>query len=265
MYHSISDDPEHGVAPYFRTTTTPKRFLEQMRFLKLRGWRGVSLRDSLRMRANEHTDGSAEKPFALTFDDGYRDFLTAAIPALQECGFGASMFLPTAFLSETDMPRQFLGRECLTWRDIRELHSAGIEFGSHTVGHPALIDLTWTQIENELVNSKSEIELHLQDKISAFSYPFAFPQADEKFCLRFRKVLISAGYQTCVTTEIGSSFEGDDPYCLRRLPVNEADDLALLAAKIEGAYDWLAVPQHAYKNLKRAGNVRIGRSRRNGF
>jgi peptidoglycan/xylan/chitin deacetylase (PgdA/CDA1 family) len=259
MYHSISEDPEHGVAPYFRTTTTPKRFLEQMRYLKLRGWRGVSLREGLRMHADGHIERPAEKPFALTFDDGYRDFLTAAVPALQECGFGASVFLPTAFLSETDMPRQFLGRECLTWRDVRELHFAGIEFGSHTVGHPALIDLTWPQIEFELTNSKSEIEFHLQDRIWAFSYPFAFPQTDEKFWARFRSILVSAGYQACVTTEIGSSVRGDDPYRLRRLPVNEADDLALLAAKIEGAYDWLAVPQRAYKTLKRAPQVTANR------
>jgi len=252
MYHSISDDPERGVAPYFRTSTTPKRFLEHMRFLKLRGWRGVSLRDGLRMHAIGHGDAPAQKAFVLTFDDGFRDFLTAAFPALQECGFGASMFLVTAFLSKTDAPGQFLGRECLTWRDVQELHSRGIEFGSHTVGHPALIDLPWSQIESELVNSKSDIEFHLQDRVSAFSYPFAFPQADGTFCARLREILISAGYRTCVTTEIGSSVSGDDPYRLRRLPVNEADDLALLAAKIEGAYDWLAVPQRAYKSFKRA-------------
>jgi len=43
---------------------------------------------------------------------------------------------------------------------------------------------------------------------------------------------------------------GDDPYGLKRLPVNSWDDEALLRAKVEGGYDWLAVPQKAFKKLK---------------
>src|SRR5471032_114569 len=56
MYHSISEDPEPGVAPYYRTATSPLRFLEHMRFLRQRGYRAVGLRDGLRAAAISSTD-----------------------------------------------------------------------------------------------------------------------------------------------------------------------------------------------------------------
>ena len=37
---------------------------------------------------------------------------------------------------------------------------------------------------------------------------------------------------------------------LKRLPINDADDPALLTAKLDGAYDWLALPQRMVKAIK---------------
>ena len=47
MYHSVSDDPETGVHPYFRTCVSPARFAEQMAFLADHGYRGVTLSEGL--------------------------------------------------------------------------------------------------------------------------------------------------------------------------------------------------------------------------
>jgi peptidoglycan/xylan/chitin deacetylase (PgdA/CDA1 family) len=251
MYHSISNSLESDTAPYFRTATSPERFQEHMRFLKLRGWRGVSLQDGLRIQSQQPDEEGSEMLFALTFDDGFRDFLTSAIPVLNECGYGATMFLPTAFVADSQCSDHFRGRDCLTWSDVQALHSGGIEFGSHTVSHPILVELAWPRVESELADSKAAIEANLQSSISSFSYPFAFPQADRLFCARLRALLIAIGYKACVTTTIGCSSDLSDPYSLRRLPVNNDDDVALLAAKLEGDYDWLAVPQKAYKAIKR--------------
>ncbi len=33
MYHSISEDPELGIHPYYRVATTPARFADQMRWM----------------------------------------------------------------------------------------------------------------------------------------------------------------------------------------------------------------------------------------
>jgi peptidoglycan/xylan/chitin deacetylase (PgdA/CDA1 family) len=157
------------------------------------------------------------------------------------------MYLPTAFIG--DEPIAFKGRECLTWGEVRELHQAGIEFGSHTVNHPELVKLAWPEIEAELRHSKSTIEQKLGAPVTSFAYPYAFPSAKQDFVRGFRDLLARAGYESSVTTGIGRAGITDDFLFLPRLPANSADDQSLFAAKLSGAYDWMALPQTITKKL----------------
>ena len=260
MYHSVSEDCEENVAPYYRTVTSPEVFRQHMELLQSEGYRGVTLSTGVEILRTKTgvppieritvTNGAGGKLVVLTFDDGFRDFHATAFPVLQQYGFGATVFLPTAFIGEE--PCQFKSRDCMTWGEIRELHDAGIEFGSHTVNHPRLVDLNWAEIEKELCDSKSEIERRLNTAVRTFAYPYAFPQADELFVGRLSQLLGHSGYECCVTTEIGRARPGDDRLRLCRLPVNSADDEILLTAKLVGAYDWLGSFQMAFKACKAA-------------
>jgi peptidoglycan/xylan/chitin deacetylase (PgdA/CDA1 family) len=246
MYHSISDTPEENVLPYYRTVTPPEIFNSQMRSLREAGWRGVTLAEGLqRLRSGFQVN---EKIVAITFDDGFEDFYTEAYPSIDENGFSATMYLPTAFIA--DSPKTFKNHRCLTWRQVCELHAKGIEFGSHTVNHPKLWDLDWPEITTELRDSKTAIEDHLSASVPSFAYPYAFPQQDRAFTARFREELQKSGYENCATTAIGRVTVGDDPYTLTRLPANCCDDFALLRAKLEGAYNWVGIPQLFLKKVK---------------
>lgn len=264
MYHSISDDAETGVAPYYRTCTTPRVFAEQMALLKAAGYRAATLSEGLaalstgsEARRSACADSSApaaqsathnSRHVVLTFDDGFRDFATRALPVLREHGFHATVFLPTAFVGET--PCRFKERECLSWSEVDELHHAGIEIGSHTVTHPKLADLSWSEIETEIRESKLAIETRLSFPVRTFAYPYAYPQTDRDYVARLKQLLRDAGYEACVTTEIGTARSGDDVLGLKRLPVNSCDDGALLRAKLEGAYDWLRFSQGIMKRFQ---------------
>jgi peptidoglycan/xylan/chitin deacetylase (PgdA/CDA1 family) len=308
MYHSISNNPEPGVSPYYKLNTSPAVFRQHMQFLADHGYRTITMAQLVEIlrypqpgvsqlfpsinsqpstinpsgtppSANSQLSTLNSQPppvsqlstinsqlsgnpqlVVITFDDGFQNFYTEAYPILEQHGFTATVFLPTAFIG--DIRRVFAPRsstlhaprstsfECLTWPEVRELHKAGIEFGSHTVNHPELVDLDWVAIKPEISDSKSEIEQQIGQPITAFCYPYAYPQANHSFINTFTALLAEAGYTCCTTTQIGRVQTGNHLYGLRRLPANSLDDPALLHAKLDGAYDWLALPQAAIKRLK---------------
>lgn len=246
MYHRISEAPEEHLAPYYRVNTSPSRFAEQMAYLSRERYKVVDLCQALKLL---ETNSFTRKHVVITFDDGYRDFYTHAFPVLSEYNFTATVFLPTAYVG--DKPFQFKETDCLTWGQVAELRKSGIRFGSHTVNHPKLKELDWEAVRAELSDSRKTLEEKLEEEITTFAYPYAFPEADERFVARLTELLKETGYECCVTTRIGKAMAGDDHYTLKRLPVNDCDDLSLFKAKLEGAYDWLALPQKFRKGRAR--------------
>ncbi|HEV2392313.1 MAG TPA: polysaccharide deacetylase family protein [Verrucomicrobiae bacterium] len=276
MYHSISDAPEPGVPAYYQTSTSLAVFRQHMEFLAQNGYKAVSLKTLVADLCApfsppttpplRHSTTPFPRLAAITFDDGFRNFYTEAFSVLQQHGFTATMFLSTAFIGDT--PRRFcpvgsqskiknqkskIFLDCLKWTEVLELHRAGIEFGSHSVNHPRLVELDWPAVRSEICESKSEIEQRLGEGVTTFCYPYAFPQADRQFAGRFAQLLRETGYRCCATTELGRVRPGDDPFRLKRLPANSLDDPALFAAKLDGAYDWLGSIQSLSKKLRRLG------------
>jgi peptidoglycan/xylan/chitin deacetylase (PgdA/CDA1 family) len=246
-YHSILNIPEHGVAPAARTATDPFVFRQQMRFLITAGCNPADLtqliawlRDGVR---------PPDKTVVLTFDHGLRDFYTNAFPVLQEHSFPATVFLPTEYIGVGR--NWFNKRECLTWPEVRELRAAGIRFGSQTVSHPYLADLSRIDVMRELALSKAEIERVLGEPVTALAYPHDFPRENSAFAPEFRDLAIKAGYSCCVTNDLGRVKPGDDVYRLKRMPINTLDTEPLFDAKLEGGYDWHAWPRSILRNLKR--------------
>jgi peptidoglycan/xylan/chitin deacetylase (PgdA/CDA1 family) len=246
MYHSISNESEADVSPYYRTATSPELFARHLALMRSEGYEVLGLQAGLE---KFHRSGSADTKLAvITFDDGYQDFFTAALPVLQRNHCGATVFLPTAFIGKS--ASNFKGRACMTWDEVRESQRAGIEFGSHTVNHPKLYDLNLSQLRTELKDSKDKLEHELGRPIGTFAYPYAFPSADRAFVKVFVETLQETGYACNVTTKIGLAEKNDDSFTLKRLPVNSADDEALFRAKLAGAYNWLAWPQETVKNVR---------------
>jgi peptidoglycan/xylan/chitin deacetylase (PgdA/CDA1 family) len=271
MYHSITDDPEPGISAYYRLNTPPKVFRSHLYVLREEGYTTLTLVDAIgglesgqtqslgtlaaeRVTSEKFGDRSSSvaaipKIAVISFDDGFEDFRTAAWPLLQEFGFTATVFLPTAFIGNER--RAFKGRNCLTWDEVRHLRSAGIEFGSHTVNHPKLWELDDTALQQELTDSREVIENELGHAPTTFAHPYAFPFTNMAYVQRYRVAVSNAGYRYGVTTSLGRARSSDDRLALKRLPINGADGSDLLRAKLRGAYDWLAGPQRLVKSFKR--------------
>ncbi len=252
MYHSIADEDESGSSAYYRTKTSPAVFAAQLKYLHDAGYATCSPAEAVRHL--QDSKQAAAKLAVITFDDGYRDFYRQAFPLLNQYGFTATVFLPTAYID--DQPVSFKGGECLTWAEVKELNRHGILFGSHTVTHPQLRELDVPRIQEEVVNSKKTIEQKLGSAVESFAYPYAFPQADAGFKKMLRDTLRSAGYQSGVCTTVGRANRSSEPLFMERLPVNSCDDPALFKAKLVGAYDWISKFQY----IAKAGKACLHRS-----
>ena len=257
MYHSIREGTE-GRHAYFETSTSPRVFAQHMKFLREGGYRVLSLDKALLTltvgghrteeldKARQGATGSINPKFVvITFDDGYADFYRKAFPILSQYGFTATVFVITGLLEAQRM--SFKGTECLNLGEIRELHSQGFSIGSHTVTHPNLSLLNQEEVENELSGSMKSLEDALGAPVNLFAYPFAFPETNRRFVGRLAGLLSQCGYESGVTTMLGTAHRGNNRFFLPRLPANTWDDPALFQAKLEGGYDWLHAPQYLAK------------------
>jgi peptidoglycan/xylan/chitin deacetylase (PgdA/CDA1 family) len=238
MYHSVSDNLFGKSHPYYQINTSPRVFARQMRWLRQNGYRTMDITD---MWAAIVAGTDLSKTVVITFDDGYQDFYTSAFDVMKQCGFTATIYLATDRIQDT--PVRIEGVDYLSWREVRELHSAGIRFGSHTVTHPDLRSLGPDQIDYEVGYSKEIIEQKLGAAVKSFAYPFAFPEEDKDFARFLADILENLGFENGVSTILGRASRKSNPFYLPRLPVNSWDDTSFLRAKLGGDYDWLHWPQ----------------------
>lgn len=165
MYHSVgdcSDDP-------YRTTVTPDRLDAQLRWLHRRGLRGVGVAELLATRSR----GEGKGLVGLTFDDGYADFLTNALPVLERWECGATLFvLPGRLDGENVWDPLGPRKPLLTADGIRAVAGAGVEIGSHGLTH---VDLT--KADDELLHAEAAESRAVLSELSGapvegFCYPY---------------------------------------------------------------------------------------------
>ena len=113
------------------------------------------------------------KYFHLSFDDGFKNNITNAIPILDKYDVPAIFFIPTSLIgSNWEQAREFcLDRtnyggviEFLEWSDVLDMVSLGYEIGSHTSSHLRLSDISTNKerLLFEVEDSKLVIEKELK-------------------------------------------------------------------------------------------------------
>jgi peptidoglycan/xylan/chitin deacetylase (PgdA/CDA1 family) len=223
MYHSISG------SVHDRLAVAPERFAAEMKLLAEQQFQVISLEEACR-RLQSAQDLACT--VVLTFDDGHRDFLTAAAPVLQEHRFTATLFVVTGRLGSTGRWSKSHKKSALLTRDeLCELRAKGFHLGSHTVTHADLRTLDDATLERELADSRTAIA-----EMGETFFPFAYPGGT--FTQRERDAVERAGYD-CGVIVGGRWGNGPetDRFLLKREPMLASDSLAWFKKRVNGFYE----------------------------
>jgi peptidoglycan/xylan/chitin deacetylase (PgdA/CDA1 family) len=165
-YHSVSD----GISPL---KISPALFAEQMKWIKT-NTNVVSLQQLVSSMIRRHV--LPEKTVVLTFDDAYLDFYSEAAPVLRQLLLPATIFLPTGFCGGTNswagQPASTTKEYLLNWQQVEDLVKQGFCIGAHTKTHPILTDVPPDQVDQEVAESKTQIQEHTGQSVDFFAYPF---------------------------------------------------------------------------------------------
>jgi peptidoglycan/xylan/chitin deacetylase (PgdA/CDA1 family) len=218
MYHYIRVNPDSRDRMGFGLSVTPADFAAQMDWLARAGYHPITTEDLYGYL--NRARGLPSKPVILTFDDGYADFYTAALPILKSHDFKATAYIVSSFVGRGGY---------MTADQIREADRSGIEIGSHSVNHANLARSSIGSVRAELGESKRNLEQMLGHPVNAFCYPSG------KFTGAVANEVAAAGYHTATTTAYGFWHSSGDRFVWTRLRAGGGQSLSDYATEIVGA------------------------------
>lgn len=203
MYHSIGGTMPAGLG----SLSVPATLLdEQLGALVAEGWQLVGLTEAL--------SRPGDRVLALTFDDGYADFLSTALPVLERYAARSTLYVPTRDLGG-----------CASWlpsgADLALLDRAGVaevaarghEVGSHGAQHVPMDVLPSAVATAHLRESRRVLEEVTGTPVRSFCYPHGYHSR------RLREQVRRAGYLNACAIGHRTSPTGEDPWAISRLMV----------------------------------------------
>ena len=205
MYHSIS------AANTFFFTVSPAVLRRQLEYLADQRHEFITL-DAI---AAHYQAGQAlpDQAVCLTFDDGYQDNLTAALPILAEFHCPAAVYVVSDFVKQ---PTAQTRLPICSLNELRQLAAHPlITIGGHTQSHRKLVRLSAAEAAAEIGNGKAQLEDWLGQSVRHFAYPHG------SYTPQTLELVQNAGFRTAVTTTPEHANAHRDPFRIGRVAVDQ--------------------------------------------
>lgn len=229
VYHQIDAAPPKGAA--FRSLyVSPEAFAKQMRLLSWLGYRGLSMSALLPYLTGEKTG----KVVGISFDDGYVNNLTHALPVLQSHGFSSTCYAVSQRLGQFNVWDQALGvlqAPLMNPEQLRQWVAGGQEVGGHTRHHVHLSKLSDIDAALEIRACKAELESASQSSVQHFCYPYGDYLPEHLPTVR------NAGFVTATTTQRSRCVGRLNLLELPRVPVVRSTTLPMFWLKLATRYE----------------------------
>jgi len=211
MYHEISARPDPRYRKY---TLTPQELDRQLDWLRAHEYHTVTMDDVL--AAWRGVRALPRQPVAITFDDGGRDCIDHAVPALAKRGFTATFYIVAGVVGA---PMRWLNQEigfelqAADWPALWAAEKAGMRCEAHSITHPRLGRLDAAACRDELARGRAMLEDGLGHSVTHLAYPFG--SYSKETC----EIARETGYATACTTDEAIANTSHELLALPRVPV----------------------------------------------
>ena len=209
-YHAIASDPAPLIADFAVDEPT---FAAHLDLIAARGLRCLTV-SQLLDAIDAGDEAAVERAALITFDDGFADFRTAALPALRARGMAATLYVATGLLRGGALPpvHDGLAARMLEFGELRELAAGDdVELGAHSHTHPHLDTVGTRRARWEIEHSRALVEDAAQAPVATFAYPHGYSGP------RIRRLVRAAGYRGACGVGNTLSATGDERFALSRL------------------------------------------------
>jgi peptidoglycan/xylan/chitin deacetylase (PgdA/CDA1 family) len=152
-----------------------------------------------------------QRCLAITFDDGFEDVLTQAVPAMH--GMPGTAYVTTGYLRDAPDPGVEAPGRMLARPQLGELLQAGWEVGVHGHRHVALDAVRRSTARNDIRDSKHLTEDALGAEATSFAYPYGYHDRVVQRLVR------EAGFAHAAGVKNVHSHGHDDRWAIARITV----------------------------------------------
>ena len=227
-YHEVDPggEPPHGTRPrrgvdgtnrdeQVRYTISPEAFVQQLDFLAANGYTVIPLNDLIDYLKGRR-DSLPPKAVVITVDDGWQCTYTQIYSVMKKRKLPFTAFVYPAIIGHA--------HHYLTWKEVDEMASDGVDIQSHSYTHAFLTlksNGTITPeaypafLKHELLDTKNEIEQHTHKTVRSIAFPYSdFDQSVIDAAAQY-------GYEAALYDREKNPFvaRNTNPMHIRRAPV----------------------------------------------